>query len=138
MADRVKKVNYCYTKVSNRAGQGEKVLRALHDADVNLVAYSGFPDKGGKSQLDFMPENMTALRRVARQNGWRLSKVKKGFVITGDDRTGAAHRHIKKLADAKINVTAANAVIAGKDRYGMILWVKPKDYARAARILGAK
>ncbi len=138
MADRVKKVNYCYTKVSNRAGQGEKVLRALRDADVNLVAYSGFPDKGGKSQLDFMPENMTALRRVARQNGWRLSKVKKGFVITGDDRTGAAHRHIKKLADAKINVTAANAVIAGKDRYGMILWVKPKDYARAARILGAK
>ena len=27
---------------------------------------------------------------------------------------------------------------AGKGRYGMLLWVKPKDYAKAARILKAK
>jgi hypothetical protein len=29
-------------------------------------------------------------------------------------------------------------VAAGKDRYGMILWVKPKDYAKASRALGAR
>jgi len=38
----------------------------------------------------------------------------------------------------RINVTAADAVSGGKGRYGMIIWVKPKDYARAARALGAK
>jgi hypothetical protein len=48
------------------------------------------------------------------------------------------HRHYKKLADAKISVTAADAVSAGKGRFGMLLWVKPKDYARTARILGAR
>ena len=26
MADRVKRVNYCYVKVPNRAGQGAKIL----------------------------------------------------------------------------------------------------------------
>lgn len=138
MADRVKKVNYCYVKVSNRAGQGEKVLSVLRDEDVNLLAYTGFPEKGGKSQLDFIPENMAALRRVAKKNGWRLSKPKKGFLVTGDDRIGAAHRHIKKLADAKINIVAADAMAAGKGRYGMLLWVRPKDYSRAARVLNAK
>jgi hypothetical protein len=35
-------------------------------------------------------------------------------------------------------VTAADAVTAGRGRYGMILWVKQKDYARAARALGAR
>ena len=25
-----------------------------------------------------------------------------------------------------------------KDRYGMLLWVKPKDYAKAARALNAR
>lgn len=137
MADRVKKVSYCYLMVSNRAGQGTKVLETLRDAGVDLLAYSGFPSKG-KAQLDLIPENMAALRRVARTRGWRLSKVKKGFLIEGSDKLGAVHRHIARLADRKINIVAADAVAAGKGRYGMILWVKPKDYARAARVLRAK
>jgi hypothetical protein len=138
MADRVRKVNYCYTKVPNNAGQGEEALRALRDAGVNLLAYSGFPIAGRKAQMDFIPENMSAFKKVARKNGWRLSKVKKGFLITGQERVGAVHRHLAKLSDAKINVTAVDALGAGKGRYGMILWVKPKQYARAARVLGAK
>jgi hypothetical protein len=138
MADRVKKVNYVYLKVPNRAGHGAKVLGELRDADVNLLAYSGFPIKGGKAQLDLIPESMAALRRIAKKNGWRLSKVKKGFLIQGNDDIGAVHRHINKLAANRINITAADAVAAGKGRYGMILWVRPKDYNRAAKVLRAK
>jgi hypothetical protein len=125
MADRARKVNYCYLIVPSRAGQGTKVLTELKEAGVNLLAFTGFPVKTGKAQLDLV-------------NGWRLSKTKKGFLIQGDDVVGAAQRHIQRLADEKINVTAANAVAAGKGRYGMLLWVKPKVYARAARALRAK
>ena len=138
MADRVRKINYCYAKVPNRPGQGVKMLDDLKEAGVNLLAYSGFPAKGGKSQIDFIPEDIVALRRVAKKNGWRLSKTKKGFLITGTDQVGAAQRHIAKLAAAKVNITAADAISAGKGRYGMILWVKPSGYSRAARVLGAK
>jgi len=138
MADRVRKVNYCYVKVPHRAGQGATILGQLREAGVSLVAYSGFPGGGGRAQLDFVPENMAALKRVARQHGWRLSAVKKAFVISGADRPGAAHSHLAKLARAGINVVAADAVCAGQRRYGMILWVRPKDYARAARTLGAR
>ena len=138
MADRVRKVNYCYMKVSSRAGQGAKVLNEIRDAGVNLSAFSGFPEKGGKAQLDFVAENLADIRRLARKNGWRLSKPKKGFLIQGADKPGAAWRHIQKLADKRISITAADAVTAGKGRYGMILWVKPKDYARAARTLKAR
>ena len=138
MADRVRKVNYCYAKVSARAGQGAAVLEELRNAGVNLLAFSGFPIGGGKAQLDLVSEDMTGVRRVARKNGWRLSKTKKGFLVQGDDRVGACHRHLQKLADQKINVTAADALAAGKGRYAMILWVKPKVYARAARVLRAK
>jgi hypothetical protein len=138
MADRVRKVNYCYAKVSARAGQGVAVLEELRKAGVNLLAFSGFPIGGGKAQLDLVSEDLAAVRRLARKNGWRLSKTKKGFLVQGDDRVGACHRHLRKLADQKINVTAADALTAGKGRYAMILWVKPKVYARAARALGAK
>jgi hypothetical protein len=138
MADRVRKVNYCYLTVPNRAGHGAKVLSELKDEGVNLLAYTGFPGKKGKAQLDLVPENLAALKRVARKNGWRLSTTKKGFLVQGNDDIGAVHRHINKLAASKINITAADAIAAGKKRYGMILWVKPKDFSRAARVLRAK
>ncbi len=137
MADRVRKVNYCYVTVPARAGHGARVLGQLKEADVNLLAFSGFPAKGGRAQLDLIAQDMAGVRRVARKNGWRLSATKKGFFVQGTDNVGSVYRHIQKLAEGRINVTAADAVAAGKDRYGMILWVKPKDYARAARALNA-
>jgi hypothetical protein len=134
----VRRVNYCYVTVPNRAGQGAKVLGELKDAKVNLLGYSGFPIKGGKAQLDLVAKSMGAIRRVARKNGWRLSQVKKGLLVQGTDRLGAVHRHIQKLADENISVTAASAVGAGQGRYGMLLWVKGSDYGRAARVLRAR
>jgi hypothetical protein len=138
MADQVRKVNYCYAKVARRAGQGAHMLAALHRAGVNLTAFSGSPDGKGRAQIDFVAERMPALRRVAAKNGWQLSRVKKAFLITGGDTVGAVHRHVQKLADARISITAADAVCAGGGRYGMILWVKPRDFARAAKALGAR
>jgi hypothetical protein len=138
MADRVSKVKYCYTMVPARAGQGARVLKALRDAKVNLTAFSGFPAGRGHAQLDIVAERMAGVRRVAARNGWKLSPVKRAFLVTGGDACGAVHRHVQKLADRGISVTAADAVCAGMGRYGMILWVKPRDYVRAARALGAK
>ncbi len=138
MADRVRKINYCYTKVSARAGQGAALLSKLRDAGVDLLAFTGFPIGGGEAQLDFVSNDMAGVRRVVRKEGLRLSKTKKGFLVQGSDEVGACHRQLKKLADKRINVTAVDALAAGRKRYAMILWVKPKDYARASRALRAK
>ncbi|MEE8060214.1 MAG: hypothetical protein V3T16_00210 [Gemmatimonadales bacterium] len=133
-----KKVTYCYLKVPSRAGQGAKVLAALNDAGVELLMYSGFPIGGGKAQLDFVPRSMTDFRRVARREGWRVSKNKKAFLIQGDDKPGVVCRLVDRLAQAGINATAGQAIAAGRKRFGMILWVNPKVYRRAARVLNAK
>lgn len=138
MADQVRKMSYCYVTLPNRSGQGDRVLGELERSGVDLEAFSAFPVRGGMAQIDLAAKSLAPVRRVAKKNGWRVSKPKKGFLIRGEDRLGAVHRHIHRLAKQKINVVAADAVSAGKGRYGMILWVKPKDYARAARALGAK
>lgn len=138
MADRVRKARYCYVVVPNRAGRGAALLEALAEEDVNLLAFSGFPARGRKAQLDFVAENMGPVRRVLAREGYRPRAVKRCFLITGEDRLGAVARHLRRLAEAKISVTASDAAVAGKNRYGMILWVKPKDYARAARALKAR
>ena len=72
---------------------------------------------------------------MAKESGWSLSGAKKGFLVQADSsRIGTVRRHLAKLAAAKVSVVAADAVAAGKGRYGMILRVKEKDFSpRAAR-----
>jgi hypothetical protein len=135
----IRQVDYCYTVVkAGRAGEAASALAALRKAGVNLLAFTGFPTRGGKAQLDFVTDDLSGVRRVAKEQGWKLSAAKKAFLVHGGDAVGAAHSKLKTLAKAGINVVAADAVTAGHGRYGMILWVKPKDQARAARALGAR
>ncbi|MFQ5661051.1 MAG: hypothetical protein ACE5GZ_11540 [Gammaproteobacteria bacterium] len=138
MAYKIRKVKYCYITVPNRVGQGTNILGAIRDAGVDLVAFSGFPVKGRRAQVDLVTDDMAGLRRVAKKNAWRLSKVKGGFLVQGTDEVGAVHKVLTRLAKEKINVVAVDAVAAGKRRYGMIMWVRPKDYNRTARIINAK
>ena len=132
------KVNYSYATVGNRAGAAVNILDQLKAAGINLLAFSGFPVKGGKAQIDLVADKLLGIQRLARKNGWKLSKSKKAFLIKGSDTVGAVAGPIARLAKAKINIIAADAVAAGKGRYGMILWVKPKVYNRAAKALKAR
>ena len=136
MADNIRRVDYFYIQVPNRPGEGARALGVLRDAGVNLLAYSGFPEGRG-AQLDFVPEDAAAFRRAAKTAKWKLTGPKKAFLITGDDRPGAIAEIVQKLADAKINVTACDAVCQSGGRYGAILWVAPRDVGRAAKALSA-
>ncbi len=135
MADTILRVDYFYTETPDRAGEGARALAALKDAGVSLLAFSGFP-KGRRAQLDFIPADPAAFKAVAKKARWKLKGPKKGFLIQGEDRVGALADILGKLAAAKINVTATDAVCAGAERFGAILWVKPRDVNRAAKALG--
>jgi len=130
MATTVKKVAYFAMDVPNRAGRGAKIMGALADRGVNLLAFSGFPN-GKKAQLDFIPEDVTVFRKAVKAAKLTTRPQKFGFLIQGEDRKGAVAKILKKLADKKINVTAINAVSAGKARFAAILWVALKDVSKA-------
>ncbi len=136
MPDVVRRVEYQYVVVPDQPGEGLRVLEALQREGVNLLAFLGFPVQAGQAQLDLVAEDPEALRRVAAQEGWQLSAPKQAFLIQGDDRVGAAADHIRKLSQSGLNITATAATTAGAGRFGMILWVKPEDYERAAQLLG--
>jgi hypothetical protein len=137
MADTVRGVEYYYVTVADEPGEGQRILSALKDSGVNLLAFLGFPLGDGRSQIDLVPEEPQQLRDAAEQAGVTLSETKRAFLIQGDDRVGAVADTVAKLAEANINLTAAAAAGAGSGRYGMILWVAPADYDRAADALGA-
>ncbi len=135
MAEEIRLVDYFYVESPDKPGEAARALAQLKEAGVNLLAFSGFP-KGRRAQLDFIPADPAAFKAAAKRNKWKLVGPKKGFLIQGDDRVGAMADLLARLAEAKINVTATDAVCAGADRYGVILWVKPRDAKRAAKAFG--
>lgn len=135
MAEAIRLVDYFYVETPDKPGEASRLLNQLKEARVNLLAFSGFP-KGKRAQLDFIPEDPAAFKAVAKQGKWKTKGPKKGFLIQGDDRIGALAEVLNKLAAAKINVTATDAVCAGANRYGVILWVKPQDVKKAAKVFG--
>jgi hypothetical protein len=132
--DTIRKVEYYVAQIPNKAGEGARVLLALRG--VNLLVFTGFPN-GKRSQVDFVPEDPLAFKAVAKQAKFKVKAKKGAFLVQGDDRTGAVAEVMQKLADAKVNVTAIDAVAAGMGRWAAVLWVKPKDVNKATKALGA-
>jgi hypothetical protein len=136
MMDNVRKVAYFALDVPDRPGEGARVLGALADAGVNLLAFSGFPS-ARKAQLDFVPEDVAVFKQAVKAAKIKTRPQKFGFLVQGDDRKGAVADLLKILAEKKINVTAIDAVSAGAGRYAAILWVASKDVNKASKALGA-
>jgi hypothetical protein len=137
LADKVRRVEYFYATLPDKPGEGFRILSALKDAGVLLLAAHAFPTGGGQSQLDLVVEDASKLKQAAQAARVTLTGPKGAFLVNGDDRVGAAAEYAKKLADERINIRAVTAVGAGSGRYGMLLWVAPADYEKAAKALGA-
>jgi hypothetical protein len=135
MPTTIRKVEYAYFTVANKAGEAARILEALRDSNLNLLAFSGFPQGRSKAQIDLVTDDIDALKAVAKRFKWKLSRPKRAFLVHGTDQVGAALPPIARLAGAKINVIAADAVAAGEGRFGMLFWVAPRDYNRAAKLL---
>jgi len=135
MSDTIRKVDYFAIQVSDKPGEGVRILQGLSNEGVNLLAFSGFPT-GRKAQIDFVPEDTAALKAAAKKLKLNLGAKKTCFLMQGDDRIGALTETFGRLAESKVNLTASQAVAAGMGRYGMIFWVKARDVNKAAKLLG--
>jgi hypothetical protein len=135
MADTVRLVEYFYTTVPNKTGEGARALATLREAGVNLLAFSGFP-AARQVQMDFIPDNPAAFKQAAKQAKWKVVGPKRGFLVHGDDRVGAVADLLERLAAAKISLTAMDAVSVADGRYGAIFWVAPKDVNKVSALLG--
>ena len=136
MSTTVERITYFALKMDDVPGEGARLLRLLAKHKVNLLAVNAFP-RGRGCQVDLVPEDKERLLALEERLELPLSKQKGAFLLLGPNQAGALLPAFERLARVKINVTSVQAVTASKARFGALLWVKAKDYDRAARALGA-
>jgi hypothetical protein len=134
MSDQIRRVEYRYVEVDDKPGAGARVLGALEQQGVSLLSMTAFPKSAGKAQIDLVASSGDLEKAAAKAN-LKLSPKKQAIFVSGPDRPGAVAAIFKKLAEARINVIAANAA-CGQSGFGLILWVKPSDLDAAAKALG--
>ena len=137
MPTTIRKVDYAYVTVASKPGEAARILEALRDANLNLLAFSGFPQGHNKAQVDIVTDDIDGLKAAAKRHKWKLSRTKRAFLVQGTDEVGAAVPPLAKVAGAKVNVIAADAVAAGEGRFGLLFWVASRDYNRVAKLLEA-
>jgi hypothetical protein len=135
MADLIRSAPYFKVQALDKPGEAARALAVLRDANVYVHALYGFP-RNRRFQLDFMPGDPALFKQVAKQAKWKVQGPKTCFLVEGEDRPGALADVTAKLGAAKINITAINALAAGQGRFGALLWVKPRDVKKAAKVLG--
>lgn len=99
------------------------------------MAVHAFP-RNSRTQVDVVPEDPTAFKNIAKEHKLKMQGPKMCLLVDGDDRPGALTDLTDRLGSARINLTAVTGLTAGQGRFGAILWVKPRDVKKAAKVFG--
>src|SRR6201981_3617355 len=97
MAEEIRVVEHYSASILNKVGEGARVLGALRDAGVNLIAFWGYKHGAGQAQLEFMPEDGATFVAAAKQAKLRMRK-RTALYIHCEDRPGAIPDILAQLA----------------------------------------
>lgn len=132
---KIKRMTYFMANLEDKPGELLKVMQDLKAKKIGLKGLWGFGTHSGKAQLFVVAKKAEKLRDIWKTSGL-LAEEGTGFLISGDDQTGAMIQSLKTLADGGVNIHAVDA-IAAKGRFASFLWVNPEDVEKVAEALGA-
>jgi hypothetical protein len=136
MSTKVSSVEYYYALVHDRPGQAAELLKLLHEGGVDLLAFSILPTGPTHTQLMIFPETPAQLLATSKRANLPLIGPQHALLVQGDDELGTLVEIHQKLAEAEINVYAANGVIDSTGHFGYVLYVRPEDFKKAATVAG--
>ena len=68
MAEEIRVVEHYSASILNKVGEGARVLAALRDAGVNLIAFWGYKHGAGRAQLEFCYPERCVFEAAVRTN----------------------------------------------------------------------
>jgi len=135
MAFRVRSAEYYYANVRDELGAAYRVLSALADRGVNLLAFTAVPVGPALAQFTLFPEEPQKLVAEAALAGLALDGPHHALLVQGDDVLGAfagIHEHLVK---AHVDIYASSGVTDGQGSFGYVIYVREDQFDQAVQAL---
>ena len=124
----IKQITIHRLEIEDKPGSLQKLLADAASVGVDLQCFAAFSAGGGRVYVSAKSEE--AFKALGLE-----ATAAAGFIVSGDDRVGAAAEALKGLAEAGINGVAGSAIACG-GQYCMLIVVDAADEAAAGKALG--
>lgn len=136
MSFTVGRISYFYVNVREELGTTYRVLSALSQRGVGLVAFTAVPSGPTRTQFALFPEDPNRLLAEARSAEIDLDGPYNALLVQGDDELGGLARIHERLFEADIDVYASSGVSDGRGAFGYVIYVRDDQFEDAAHALG--
>ena len=129
-----KRITIHCLEIEDKPGSLYRFLSDAAHANVDLLCLTAFSTGSGRGRLCVSAKHADALKRFAGESGIDVT-TQAGFIVSGEDKVGAAAEALKALAEAGINGVAGAAMVCD-GHYQMLVVVEAGDADAAAMALG--
>ena len=136
MPHSIRRADYFYLSVPDEPDQATKILSAMAERGVNLLAFAAVPMGPQRTQLTVFPDDDAGLLDEARQAGLSLEGPHPALLVQGDDELGALAGIHERLSEAGVHVFASSGVTDGKGSFGYVLYIRPEYIDQALAAIG--
>lgn len=131
----VKRITVHCVEIEDKPGSLQQLLDKAASANVDFQGFAAFSAGGGLGWVYVSAKDPVAFEAYAQDAGIEATAAA-GFIVSGDDKVGAAAGALKGLADAGISGIAGAAMVCD-GQYQMLVVVDAADSDVAAKALGA-
>lgn len=131
-----RRIEYFYVNVRDELGVSYRILSALAERGVQLLAFTAVPSGADRAQLAIFPEDPAHLLSEARLAQIELEGPHHALLVQGDDELGGLARVHGRLFDAGVDVYASSGVSDGRGSFGYVVYVREDQFEQAASALG--
>lgn len=131
----VKRISVHCIEIEDKPGSFQELLAKVASANVDLLCAAAFSAGEGRGRVYISAKDPQALKACMQEAGIEVTSAA-GFIVSGDDKVGAAAQSLKGLADANISGVAGAAMVCD-GQYQMLVVVDAADGDAAEKALGA-
>jgi hypothetical protein len=136
MAFTIRAVEYYYANVRDELGAAYRVLSALAERRINLLAFTAVPSGPARAQFALFPEHPQTLVAEAKAINLPLDGPYRALLVQGDDELGALATVHERLVDAGVDIYASTGVTDGAGSFGYVIYVREDTFQQAQAALG--
>ena len=135
MASVIRRIEYFYTNIKDQPGEAYRLLTRLETLGTKLLAFSAMPTGINTTQFALFVDDARQFERMARQAGITLDGPYLALLVQGDVHLGELAEIHRRLFEGAVNVYASVGLADDENKYGYVIYIRPEEFERAARLL---